>query len=166
MKHLLFATLLSIISVAGFATENIEKKDDSKNISYNAKKQLASEFADAKDVTWTANDEYQKATFTLEGKKLTALFDIQGNYLGATQVVNFSELPAEAQKSILKYYKDYSFSDALRVVARPDNAYQSNDVGTYWIDLAKDNKQVFLNYTESAGLAFYKKVESTTTAKN
>ncbi|WP_207420930.1 hypothetical protein [Desertivirga brevis] len=166
MKHLLYATLLTIFSVAGFAAENIDKKDDSKNISYNAKRQLEAEFAGAKDVTWTANTDYQKASFSFEGKKITALFDIQGNYLGATQVVAFEELPAEAKKSIEKYYKGFAFSGALKVVARPSNDYQSNDVGTYWIDLAKDSKEVYLNYTSSTGLSFYKNVESAASAKN
>lgn len=166
MKKLLIATLLTFATAAGFATEKVEKKDDSKEISYNAKKQLESEFAGAKDVSWTVNDDYQKASFTLEGKKLTAIFDVQGSYLAATQLVAFDELPAEAKRSITKFYKGYEFSEAIKIVARPSNDYQSNDVGTYWIDLAKDNKQVYLNYTETTGLSFYKKVENSASAKN
>ena len=165
MKKLLIATLFTFVTAAGFSVEKVEKKDDSKNISYNAKKQLESEFAGAKDVSWTVNDDYQKASFTLDGKKLTAIFDVQGSYLAATQVVAYEELPAETKKSIAKFYKGYEFSEAIKIVARPSNDYQSNDVGTYWIDLSKENKQVYLNYTETQGLSFYKKVESSSSAK-
>jgi len=166
MKNLLIATILTFATAVGFAGEKIEKKDDAKAVSYSAKKQLEAEFADAKSVTWSVNEDYQKATFTSEGKKLTAIFDVQGNYLAATQAIAFEDLPADAKKSIEKVYKDYTFSDAIKIVARPASDYQSNDVGTYWIDLTKDNKQIYLNYTEASGLSFYKRVEGSANAKN
>ena len=166
MKKLLFATLLTIASVAGFATDRVEKKDDSKNVTYSARKQFEQEFDKAQDVNWSVSADYQKAKFTLEGKRITAIYDLQGNYLGATQFIGYSDLPERAKTELAKHYKDYNFSEAILVVGRPVDSYQTNDVGTYWIDLEKENKQVYITYTEGSGISLYKTIKSSQAAKN
>ena len=165
MKKLLFATLLTIASVAGFAAGKVEKKDDSK-VTYSAKKQFEQEFEKAQNVKWTVTEDYQKARFTLEGKNLTAIYDLQGNYLGATEFVEFDTLPEGAKKQLGKHYKDYNFSEAILIVGRPSNSYQTDDVGSYWINLVKDDKQVYLTYSESTGLSLFKTVTASKSAKN
>lgn len=166
MRKIIIATLLSILSISGFAGVIDENSDDVKSVSAAAKKEFQTEFKDAQNVSWVLSNEYQKARFTLNGRKMTAIFDLRGAYIGATEVVALTDLPRKALKAIKKNYGDYSFSEALKVADRPSIKHKKDDVGTYWIDLLKDGSRVYLNYTACGGLVKYRSLESVKTVKN
>lgn len=156
MKKLLFIITLSLLTAVTYATERTDKKDDVKKVSYTAIRQFEEEFQNAKNVSWRVSDLYVKAQFTDEGKNMAALYDLQGNYLGAVEYLTYSQIPEKARTEMEKRFKDYTFSSALKIVSRPNGAYDTNDVGTYWVDLINDAKQLYVSVSPSLTVALYK----------
>lgn len=165
MKRLLIIIALSVLTTGTFATTK-ERKDDAKKVSYAALRQFKEDFKTAQDVSWEINTEYVRASFTAEGKKMAALYDIQGSYLGAVEYLTYEQLPLKARTEMEKRYKDYSFSSALKIVSRPAENSDSNDVGTYWVALTNNVKQLFVSVSPSLSVALYKTVAVETTAGN
>ncbi|WP_256013050.1 hypothetical protein [Desertivirga xinjiangensis] len=166
MKKALLSLIFFGLLVSGFASTN-KGEDDSLKITPAAISWFKAEFKTAVNVTWVLGSDYQKAMFTIDGKKLTALFDLKGNYLASTQTVAFDEIPESAKAEIAKSYKDYNFSSALLIVKRSATGVKSStDAGTYWIDLATDNKQVYLNYSSNTGVVLYKTIFTQQNASN
>lgn len=163
MKKLLFIIALALFTTGALAVEKTDNKDDVKKISYTALKQFEEEFGTAKDVSWKVNDQYVKASFTSDGKKMAALYDLQGSYLGAVEYVNYEHLPLKARTEIEKRFKDYIFSSALKIVARPNTDF--NDVGSYWIDLANNVKQLYISVSPSLSVSLFKTISLEASAK-
>jgi len=161
MKKLLFVIALSLLTVSTYA---IDRNDDIKKVSYTALRQFETDFQSAKDVSWKINDQYVKATFTSEGKNMAALYNIQGEYLGVVQYLDYEQVPLKARNEIEKRYSSYTFSSALKIVGRPNDRSDFNDVGTYWVDLANDTKQVYLSVSPSLSVSLFKTLEIETTA--
>lgn len=157
MKKLLFATFLTIITIAVYSVSKKTTFQKSTRVTPTVKEQLSRDFANAKNVYWTVSEDYQKARFSVGGKRITAIYDRQGNYLGAVQYISYDELPEAAKKSLEKDYKGFKYSDGLLVVGRPEG-YSLNDIGSYWIGLSKKGESTFVNYSYDKGLALYKTV--------
>ncbi len=142
-----------MFTVAVNASE-IKKVEDVK-ISSTAKKQFESEFKNAQNVSWTVKGAYQKASFSIENKRTTAFYDLSGEFMGATQFVNYEDLPIDARKQVETSYKGYVVNDVVQVVSRPLDS-DLNDVGTYWIGLVNDKKEVYLKIASAIDVQIVK----------
>ena len=76
MKKLVFSAILTVLSVVAFAAKSTIGNDDVNKITYTAKQHLEQEFEKAEGVKWSVTREFQKASFTLDGKKITAIYDV------------------------------------------------------------------------------------------
>jgi hypothetical protein len=157
MKKLFIIIALTVLSVGSYAVERNDGNDDIKKVSYTAIRQFEDEFKTAQNVSWKVNDQYVRASFTAEGKKMSALYDLQGSFLGAVEYVSYDQIPVKAKIELEKRYKDYSFSSALKIVSRPSYS-DFNDVGTYWVDMINDAKQLYLSVSPSSVVALHKTV--------
>jgi hypothetical protein len=166
MKKLLIVIAFSFLTATTFAAPGKDSKDDVKKVSYTALRQFEENFKDAKDVSWKVTSLFVKASFTTEGKKMAALYDLQGEFLGAVEYLNYQELPLKARVEIEKRYKDFSFSSALKIVTRPSDNSDFNDVGTYWVDLTNDVKQLYISISPSLTVALHKSIAIAATARN
>lgn len=166
MKKLLIVITLSLVTALTYATDRIDSKDDVKKVSYTALRQFEDEFRTAESVSWRVNDQYVKATFITEGKNMAALYDLQGNYLGAVEYLTYAQIPVKARTEMEKRFKDFTFSSALKIVSRPGGNYDFNDVGTYWVDLTNDVKQLYVSVSPSLSVALHKTIAIESTAKN
>jgi hypothetical protein len=162
MKKLVFIIALTLVTVSTFA---IDRNDDIKKVSYTALRQFEEEFESAKNVSWRVNDQYVKASFSLEGKRMAALYDLQGNYIGAVEYIAYHQIPVKARLEIERKYKDYTFTTGLKIVSRPTEGFAFNDVGTYWVDFSNNSKQVYLSVTPSSTVALHKTLPIESTAK-
>lgn len=154
MKKLAILLMVTLFTVAVKADENVRKDDDVK-VSYSAKRQFESEFKGAEGVIWTTSDQFQKATFKLAGKKVTAFYDLRGDFIGATQFVKYEDIPVEARKQIEQEYKGYTANEVLQVISRPEDS-DSNDVGTFWVDLVNETKSVYVKVAANVDVQLVK----------
>lgn len=157
MKKLLFGFAFLLMASSTFANTNIDRKDDVNKVSYTAVKRFEKDFKFAKDVSWKISDQYVKATFTEDGKKMAALYDLHGSFLGSVEYLSYEQIPVKARTEMEKRFKGYAVSTALKIVSRPENE-DFNDEGSYWVDLSNEVKQIYVNISPSLSIAVHKTI--------
>jgi hypothetical protein len=159
MKKLtLLSALLAIFTFSAFAG-NV-KDDDSKKVPYHVIRHFEGEFSYAKDVTWTVTETYEKVDFTVDQEKMTAYYDLNGNYLGHTEGVSYVSLPSRAKKQIAKQYEGYHVKELIRFqyADTPSSAlgrlstFDVYDDEIYLLTLYKGDKQATLRITPSSAV--------------
>jgi hypothetical protein len=91
---------------------------------------------------------------------------LQGDFLGTVEYITFEELPVKAKTDILNKFKNFTFTSALKIINRPADNENFNDVGTYWVDLSNSVKQIIVSVSPSQSVALHKSFAIQTTASN
>ncbi len=145
MKKLIISALFILFTATTLvqASDRDLKKDDGiEKVSSNVLRHFGYTFYRATNVSWTVNKTYQKATFLLNGKTTYAIYDLDNNFLVATQLTETSELPAKTQESLKADYGNYKVANILKVIERPANYQLSDDTDSYWLDLVNEKEHV------------------------
>lgn len=166
MKKILFIIVLSLIIPGIFAIERTNKKAAVKKVSYSTLSQFQQEFSTAKNVSWIINEKYVKASFFSAGKRMAALYDLDGYFIGSIEYLSYDQLPYKAKTEIESKFKDYTFVSARKIVSRPTDNSSFNDVGTYWVDLSNKEEQIYVHVSPNTDASLYKTIRSETLAKN
>ena len=155
----IFVTLATIglLSTGAFAADGGKKAATTVTVSYTVQNQFDTAFGDAKDVAWTITPNCQKASFTLSGVKMTAFYNLQGEYLGVTQDVAYAELDSKAQNEIAAKYKGYGVNEVIKLVTNDPNGDFEQTI--YFVDLKNDASEVLLRVSPSANVYFFKQVK-------
>lgn len=77
------------------------------------------EFAAAENVSWDKQDEYDKATFTLAGRRVVAYFNSNGNLEGSVRDLFFDQLPLAVMTAVDKRYGSSGILD-IREISNPE----------------------------------------------
>ena len=185
MKKLITSAIVAILAVATVQVQaqtvakNIkqelkaEKKASHKElrklegseVSSRAKDNFLSDFGTVTDVNWSRGTQFDEATFTKDGKTMTAYYDYNSQLVGTTTSKKFTDLPANAQKEIKNRYKDYVTG---AVVLYDDNegnqtnmyyyGTQFNDADHYFVTVAKGGKETILMVTMDGQVSYFKQV--------
>ncbi len=114
-KYIYIAVLVFAVVAKGFADDNKKVAAVKEaEASYFAVNNFMSKFQSAENVKWTVTNDFQKASFTLNGKKLAAFFDVKGDYIATTQYVDFKKLPAVSKSRLGKLYQGYQVEDVVK----------------------------------------------------
>jgi len=158
MKKIFLTTAIAaLLSVNVFAADGGKRVDGGTNVSYIALHGFTVDFADAKDVNWTVTKSTQKATFTVDGVKKTAFYNLNGEYLGVTQRVDEKAIPAKTLKQIEKDYKGYGIGEVIVYQANTD-LNDSIDATSYFVDLKNDAHEVLVRITQQGNVEFFQQV--------
>jgi hypothetical protein len=159
MKKIFLTTAIAaLLSVNVFAADGGKKSDGGTNVSYVALHGFTVDFADATDVNWTVTKNCQKASFTVDGVRKTAFYNLSGEYLGVTQRVDTKAIPAKTMKQISKEYAGYEVGEVIVYQANTD--VNSNiDATSYFVDLKNDKHEVLVRITQQANLEFFQQVK-------
>lgn len=71
------------------------------------------EFSSAQNVTWDKQDEFDKATFVLAGRRVIAYFSNEGNLEGCIRDIFFDQLPLAVMTAV-----DRRFTNAVVLEVR------------------------------------------------
>ena|ERR1700744_3674154 len=155
----IFLTLaaVGILATSAFAKIDGGKKTEPVTISFSVQTQFDEQFSDATGVVWTVTPNCQKATFTEEGVQKTAFYNLQGEYLGVTQAVDYSTIADRAQKEIAAKYNGYKVGEVIKLITNDTNA--GFDQTVYFVDLKNDTSEVLLRVTPTANVFFFKQVK-------
>ncbi|WP_448698636.1 hypothetical protein ACFGVR_17440 [Mucilaginibacter sp. AW1-3] len=167
-KVFITAILVSGLSFGVFADGG--KKADNTNSSaatYTALNQFSIDYKDAANVVWKVDGNCQKAEFVLEGKKVTAFYNLAGDFLGLTQAVDYKKVPAEAQKDIATNYKDYTVGEVIQLEPKQERESADiyagssfkNDAVVYFVDLKNAKEEILVRVTADANVYFFKQVK-------
>jgi len=123
------------------------------------------DFPNAKDVIWTRS-VFTEASFTDGDIQKIAYYDTENNLVGTTRYVDYSVLPAKAQRYISKKYKGYRID---KVILFDDNEANDTDMflfnasfedeDSYFPVLSKDSKQVILKVTTDGNVSFFRELK-------
>ena len=124
--------------------------------------QFSYDFPNAKDISWTRS-MFSEASFIDGDIQKIAYYDTDNNLVGTTNYVDYSALPAKAQRYISKKYEGYRIE---KVILFDDNEANDTDMfllntsfedqDTYFPVLSKDSKQVILKVTTDGNVSFFR----------
>lgn len=159
-KFILSLCAFLTIGYSTFAAEGSKRNDDGDKVFYFVKNQFNSEFSSAQNVTWTVTSQVQKAEFTIDGLKMAAFYDSNGQYAGFSKQITFNDLPSAAKKELAATYKGFfadeviRYEDASSVGSGLDRFSSSNE--TYFVKLSKDGQQHVLKITPTSNIEVIK----------
>jgi hypothetical protein len=157
-KIFLTIATAALLSVNVFAADGGKKSAETANISYAVQQEFSTDFADAKDVTWTITKNVQKADFTVDGVKKTAFYNLSGEFLGTTQVIGYNAIPAKSKQLIAAAYADYVAKDVI--VYQANTAVNEDiDPTSYFVDLKNGVHEILVRVTGEGKLEFFKQVK-------
>lgn len=143
MKKMLLTLAIAVSALSAFAGE--EKVT---SIVLNA---FNNEFTTAKEVEWTAGNNYYKATFKYNTMYVFAFYSTEGELLGLTHYLSPVDLPMSLQNNIQKEYKDYWISDLFEMV--------KDGTTSYYITLEKSDKTIILQSSGGNEWSTVKKIK-------
>jgi hypothetical protein len=185
MKKLAIFSLIAIFALAfvqlsaqdtkkaAIKTEKKESKTERKElrklegnvVDVRSKNAFITNFGNVPDVNWKRTNNFDEATFTKDGKKMTSFFDFDSNLVGTTVVKSFADLPSDAQKEVKLKYKDYKIGP---VILYDDNEAndtdmilydtQFDDADNYFVELSKGNEKTVLRVNTDGVVFFFKKI--------
>ena len=142
MKKIILTLAVALSTVCSFAGEV--------NVSSRVLDAFKSEFASAKEVTWTAGSNYYKAAFVFNNQHVFAFYNMDGELMGMTRNITSLDLPINLQVDLKKGYSNYWISDLFEV---------SNGDGTsYYITLENAGTKIILKSTSSEDWSVYQKI--------
>lgn len=146
MKKLFILTLAVIaLGTSAFA-------DTNKKTSYNGSNHFASTYTKAKEVNWTSDSKFEKASFLENGIKKEVFYTPQGELIGTTKTFAFDKLPKSALQTITtKYtYPDYKLEDCI--------AFENAEGETsYFISMEKANMKLVLEISIFGQVSIFSK---------
>ena len=138
------------------------KIESDSEVSYLTKTHFVVDFPDAKDVRFEKTKNFDEVAFISGGETLRAYYDYDSKLVGTTQNISFEDLPANAQKEILKKYANYSI---VGVVKYDDNESNDTDMilyGTvfddadnYFVELKNDSEAIVVRVDLPGEVSFF-----------
>ena len=158
MKKLFITAAIATLFSASVFADGTKKAKTEVNVSYTVLNQFTADFADATNVVWIVNGDFQKADFISDNVKKTAFYNLSGEFVALTQDVDGKAIPAKAQKEIADDYKGYSVNEVI-VIQNNTELNPDADETAYFVDLKSDTKEVLVKITPEAHVQFYKEIK-------
>ena len=137
MKKMILTLAIAVSSLASFAGSSFDKvTKGEENVSSKVLNAFKTEFNTVKDVEWTAENEYFKASFVYNEKHVFAYYNESGELLGLTRYISPVDLPLNLQIGLKKKGNGYWISDLFEVA--------KNEVTSYYITLENADSKIVL----------------------
>jgi hypothetical protein len=155
----IFITIATIglLGTSAFAKVEGKKSEKAATVSYSVRNEFDAAFEDAKDVTWTITSNTQKATFKQNDVKMTAFYNLQGEYLGVTQDVDYAALGNKAQKTIADKYTGYKVGEVIKL--QTADATTNFEQTVYFVDLKNTAEEILVRVTPTNDVYFFQQVK-------
>ena len=155
----IFITIATIglLGTSVYAADGGKKTEKTATVSYAVENDFEGTFSDATNVTWTITSNTQKATFFANGVKMTAFYNMNGEYLGLTQDVAYSTIDEKAKKEIASQYAGYDVNEVIKLETNGANTSFAETV--YFVDLKSSAAEVLVRVNQSNDVYFFQKVK-------
>lgn len=140
MKKMIIAAAM-FVSLSAFANEG--------KVSPKVLNAFNTEFTSAQEVEWTATGDYFRASFDMNGVKVAAYYNTDGELMGLTRNISSAQLPVSLQASLKKNYSGYWISDLFEVA--------NNNGTSYYATLENGDKKVVMKSSNGNDWSTYKK---------
>jgi hypothetical protein len=143
MKKILMLALIAIATgTTAFAGP--------RTISTKVTEHFSAAFKNAKDVSWNANDRFDKVSFLLGGEKVDAFYDVEGDLIGTMKTVSLEKLPKSALEVITTKYTfpDHQLKDCIEFT-------NSGNEKNYYVSFEKANETLVLEITHAGRVSVF-----------
>ena len=141
MKKMMMTLAIAVMTMSSFASEGL--------VNQRVLDAFKTEFTTAKEVSWTAGENYYRATFTYNEKHVFAYYNMDGELLGVTRYLSPADLPISLQQELKKEYSGYWISDLFEVAR--------NDESGYYVTLENGESKMVLKASDIYGWSPYQK---------
>ena len=143
MRKIILMLAITISTMSAFASDT---KVDAKVL-----ESFKTEFAAAKEVSWSDAGSYYRAEFTFNGQHVNAYYSKEGELLGLTRYISPIDLPLNLQIGLKNKSKGYWISDLFET---------TKDISTtYYITLEDADTQIVLKASAGDTWSVYKKIK-------
>jgi len=142
----------------------IRKEKAAISPSYMTAQHFMTDFPNAANVSWKRGS-FEEASFTLNGKEMKAFYDLDDELIGTTTPASYSDIPANAQKEIEKYYGGYT---PTNVIMFDDNEFNDTDMilygnsfedeDNYFVEMTNNNKTIVLQVNMEGLVSYFKDI--------
>ena len=141
MKKIILMLAITLSSFAAFAGEE--------NVDTKVLNAFNREFTGAKDVKWTANKTFYKASFVFNGQYVYAFYQLDGELMAITRNISSLDLPMKLQTNPKKGYEGYWISELFEV--------SNSDATKYYITMEKADSKIILKSNGDGNWNVFKK---------
>ena len=138
------------------------RKLEGAQVSELAKQQFNVDFGSVPNVHWRRSATFDEASYTQNGKKITAFYDSDNKLVGTCTIETLADVPAKGLAEIKTKYKDYT---PRVVVFFKDNeandtdmllyGNQFDDADNYFVELTKGNQKIIVQVTPQASVSYF-----------
>jgi hypothetical protein len=158
-KILLAAGIFLVTATVTVAQDNINSEGAAVNPLI--KSQFETDFPNATNIDFANKKNFDEVSFTLDKEKISAYYDYNNQLIGTVEQKAFSDLPATAQKEIMKKYAGYIVTGVVKFNDNESDHTEMIQYGTslhdednYFVELRGDNKTVLVKVDLSGGIDF------------
>jgi len=134
----------------------------SSDVSELSKDEFFDEFGKVSNLSWKKSPNFDEATFTKNGRNITAFFDGSADLVGTTTLKTFKDLPVDTQKEIKHEYKNYQIGpviyfkdDQMDNTGLMQYTNQFASANNYFIELAKKKHKIILQVTPEGNVYYF-----------
>ena len=141
MKKIILMLAITLSGFVAFAWEE--------NVNTKVLNAFSREFTGAKDVKWTTNKTFYKASFAFNGQYVYAFYQLNGDLMAITRNISSLDLSIKLQSNLKKTYDGYWISELFEV---------SNSDGTkYYITMETADSKIVLKSNSDGNWNVFKK---------
>jgi len=155
-KIFLTIATIGLLGTSVYAADGGKKTSTAPTVSYAVQNDFEATFDNAKNVTWVITANCQKASFTINDVKMTAFYNLNGEYLGLTQDVNYEVIGDKAKREIASSYKGYDVNEVIKLETNGTTNFAET---VYFVDLKNTDSEVLVRVNQSNDVYFFQKVK-------
>jgi len=155
-KLFITAAIATMFSASVFADGT--KKVHTVTVSYSVINKFSTQFPDAKNITWTVNNGFQRADFELEGVQSSAFYDLSGDFVAITEEITAKAVPAATLKEINTKFNGYTV-DHMIVLQNNTEFNPDAEATVYFADLKNGQKEALVRIDADGHIELYKEVK-------
>lgn len=143
MKQFILLIATALCSISAFATNP--------EVDPRVLASFKTEFASAKEVTWSASEDFFKAEFIFNDQYVSAFYSKEGELIGLSRNISSVDLPLNLQAGLKKAYGEYWISNLIEVT-------RSNST-SYYITVEDADTELVLKASAGEGWNLYRKTK-------
>jgi hypothetical protein len=143
MKKLFIAALLTVTVATSAFSKDVNKVNTRAQHNFNY------DFKGAENVNWTVKSNFAKADFIMNGEKMEAFYNLNGEMIGTSKNITLNELPTSAKRLLARKYNGYTITEAIR--------FNGADEAGYYISGENDKEKIILKVSEDSQVSVYQK---------
>lgn len=109
------------------------------------------EFSTASDVSWLVTNDYTKAAFTADNKKMEVYYNPHGDVIATSKNITLDELPVRAKRAFARKFEGYNVREAIK--------FEGFDEFSYYISGENEKESVILKLNEHNEVSLFKKTK-------